>query len=255
MLPGFRFLFAAIMLTLSILVFGLGAAALLRAAHEEFSSNPAWRGAPETTFAQPAETSKPVLAMLRVDTPVADSKPDVAAVTEAPAEPVTATPAAPATAEAEQFAARAPEDPSPPMIPAPEVPAASPTQSEAAAPASADVPAPEARDTTVATIDAPLPESQAAPATPEAASAETVPGPSAATKVATLGGPPVSIETPREDQTTRPVRHARNGLRKRLAHRAAQRRRMAAARTRLTVQMGQQPPGPFAQPTPSYRIR
>src|SRR4029077_8790210 len=43
MLPGFRFLFAAILLSTSILVFGLGAAALLRATHEQFVSNPAWR--------------------------------------------------------------------------------------------------------------------------------------------------------------------------------------------------------------------
>ena len=68
MLPGFRFLFAAIVLSMSILVFGLGAAALLRAAHEEFASTPSWRAAPETDFAQ-AERSRrrPVLAMLRVD--------------------------------------------------------------------------------------------------------------------------------------------------------------------------------------------
>ena len=33
MLPGFRFLLAAILLSASILVFGLGAAALLRATH------------------------------------------------------------------------------------------------------------------------------------------------------------------------------------------------------------------------------
>ena len=48
MLPGFRFLFAAIVLSMSILVFGLGAAALLRAAHEEFASTPAWRAAAGT---------------------------------------------------------------------------------------------------------------------------------------------------------------------------------------------------------------
>ena len=41
MLPGFRFLFAAILLSMSILVFGLGAVALLRAAHEEVASTPA----------------------------------------------------------------------------------------------------------------------------------------------------------------------------------------------------------------------
>jgi hypothetical protein len=66
MLPSFRFLFAAIMLSTSILVFGLGAAALLRTAHEEFASNPFWHAAPETTFAQ-SDGSRPVLAMLRVD--------------------------------------------------------------------------------------------------------------------------------------------------------------------------------------------
>src|SRR5712675_1605873 len=49
MLPGFRFLFVAIMLTLSILICGLGAAALLRVAHEDFASNPSWHAAHETT--------------------------------------------------------------------------------------------------------------------------------------------------------------------------------------------------------------
>src|SRR4030088_1650612 len=71
MLPGFRFLFAAIVLSMSILIFGLGAAALLRAAHEQFASNPSWRAAPETLFAQRGEATRPVLAMLRVDLPVA----------------------------------------------------------------------------------------------------------------------------------------------------------------------------------------
>ena len=70
MLPGFRFLFAAIALSVSILVFGLGAAALLRAAHEEFASNPSWRAAPEQPMiARQSEQAKPVLAMLRFDPP------------------------------------------------------------------------------------------------------------------------------------------------------------------------------------------
>ena len=55
MLPSFRFLFAAIVLSMSILVFGLGAAAMLRTAHEEFASNPFWHRAPETTFPQQGE--------------------------------------------------------------------------------------------------------------------------------------------------------------------------------------------------------
>ena len=50
MLPGFRFLFAAVVLTTSMLIFGLGVAALLRAAHEEFASIPSRRAPPETVF-------------------------------------------------------------------------------------------------------------------------------------------------------------------------------------------------------------
>ena len=70
MLPGFRFLFAAIVLSMSVLVFGLGAATLFRAAHQEFASTPSWRAAPETMFAQQPEVG-PTLAMLRVDAPPA----------------------------------------------------------------------------------------------------------------------------------------------------------------------------------------
>src|SRR4051812_7141160 len=52
MLPGFRFLFAAIVLSMSVLIFGLGAAALLRAAHEQFASIPSRRPPPEPVFAR-----------------------------------------------------------------------------------------------------------------------------------------------------------------------------------------------------------
>ena len=89
MLPGFRFLFAAIMLSMSILVFGLGATALLRTAHEEFSNTPSWQPAAETRFAQQNDAATPVLSMLRVDEPAVAAPaeqrlPDDAA---APAEP------------------------------------------------------------------------------------------------------------------------------------------------------------------------
>lgn len=77
MLPGFRFLFAAIVLTISTLVFGLGAAALLRASHEQFASLPATPSAPAlppiaTADASPNDTT---LALLRVDTPELDAAP------------------------------------------------------------------------------------------------------------------------------------------------------------------------------------
>jgi len=74
MLPGFRFLFGAIVLCFSIMIFGLGAAALFRAAHEEFVSRPSWRAAPGTMlaqqnepFAQQSDSSPAVLALLEVE--------------------------------------------------------------------------------------------------------------------------------------------------------------------------------------------
>jgi hypothetical protein len=106
MLPGLRFLLAAILLAVSILVFGLGAAALLRAAHEEFASNPSWRSPRETRFAQIEETDRPTLAMLRIE-PQADA----AKMSDAPtgsslggvsAPPTAPTAAEPPAAEAEQ---------------------------------------------------------------------------------------------------------------------------------------------------------
>jgi hypothetical protein len=74
MLPGFRFLFGAIVLCFSMMVFGLGAAALFRAAHEEFASRPSWRATPGTMlaqqnepFAQRSDSSITVLALLEVE--------------------------------------------------------------------------------------------------------------------------------------------------------------------------------------------
>ena len=72
MLPGFRFLFTAIVLSMSILIFGLGAAALLRAAHEEFANLPSRRATPEPMFARLNDDPPPTLALLRVDPPVAE---------------------------------------------------------------------------------------------------------------------------------------------------------------------------------------
>ncbi|HSZ96112.1 MAG TPA: hypothetical protein VK767_07345, partial [Bradyrhizobium sp.] len=85
MLPGFRFLFAAIMLSMSLLVFGLGAAALLRAAHESFASNSSWRAAPEVPFAQHPDTTMPVLATLRVEPPAMEKLNDEVTIVAAPA--------------------------------------------------------------------------------------------------------------------------------------------------------------------------
>ena len=97
MLPGFRFLLAAIVLSISLLIFGLGAAALLRAAHEEFASIPSRRALPETLFAQ-RDDAGPTLALARIEpsaadqraamaTELSDSVPDQAAIVSAPPEP------------------------------------------------------------------------------------------------------------------------------------------------------------------------
>lgn len=68
MLPGFRILIATIVLSASVLIFGLGAAALLRSAHEEFVGIPAWRAA-QQPMAPAFDSNRPTLALLRVDPP------------------------------------------------------------------------------------------------------------------------------------------------------------------------------------------
>ena len=87
MLPGFRFLFAAIILSMSVLVFGLGAAALLRAAHEQFASIPSRRATPEPVFAQHNEPPMPTLALLRFEPPVIEKAPDTVPDNAGPLQP------------------------------------------------------------------------------------------------------------------------------------------------------------------------
>ena len=72
MLPGFRFLFAAVVLSMSTLIFGIGAAALLRSAHEKFVSLPT--RPQEQVFALQVDAARPMLAMLGVDAPAPDQK-------------------------------------------------------------------------------------------------------------------------------------------------------------------------------------
>src|SRR6202048_2205297 len=262
MLPGFRFLFAAIVLSMSILVCGRGAAALLRAAHEEFATNPSWRAAPEATFAQPSEATKPVLAMLRAEPPGAEQKkPDKVRAAAAPAEPATivSAPAEPAASpsprpEPERVAALKSEDSPPQETAKPEIPVSeNPAQGEAA-PAQADAPAP-ADETKIAASDqvsSPAqilePANEAAPAAPEQISAPASPDVDlASTKIATLGGPPVTIEAspPARAATAEPDTSV---MKKRLQARRAAHRRRIALRARMARQAPAQPADPFAQP-------
>lgn len=308
MLPGFRFLFAAIALSVSILIFGLGAAALLRAAHEEFASNPTWRAAPEPRFAQQSEPSQPVLAVLRVEPqPSAQTAPDpqfadVPASLPSPQSDVPAAPAEPEAAvapapEAEKVAALTTQDASPLPEPAKTDPPSpeGPMASDAA-------PAP-AEETKVATAEeAKLTAIDASPGEPEAAKASTdkastdkpetdnaepdnadiaksEPAKSepakpefavappmaaidpAATRVATLGGPPVATETgtPKKDagenteqslEKARLHAQARARARRRLAARArlARQQQAAAQQQPLSALFGQPGPTPARMP-------
>ncbi|WGR95701.1 hypothetical protein MTX20_18410 [Bradyrhizobium sp. ISRA435] len=109
-------MFAAIVLATSLLVFGLGAAALFRAAHEEFASIPARQAPPEPQFAQP-----PVLAMMRVDPPADAPLTDkVTADSPSPSIPAASEPTAPAepppAAEPEKVAAVKAADDLPPRL-------------------------------------------------------------------------------------------------------------------------------------------
>ena len=71
MLPGFRILFAIVLLSVSLLIFGLGAAAFLRSAHENIASAPLWKPIEAPVIARmdsgQANHAPPTLAMLRVE--------------------------------------------------------------------------------------------------------------------------------------------------------------------------------------------
>jgi len=168
MLPGFRFLLAAILVSTSVLVFGLGATSLLRATHEQYVSNPSWRNGPqEQVFAQSPEPAQPVLAALRVEpvAPVANEMP-LAMPDQVPSIGQPAVETGPEQMAAVTLQVKAQPEPQPALQvaavapvaetrpPAVEAPAAEPARSEAVAPAPTDTLTPA--DTT-ASIAAPTP--------------------------------------------------------------------------------------------------
>ncbi len=246
MLPGFRFLFGAIVLSMSLLIFGLGAAALLRAAHEEFASIPARRAPPEIMFAQQSD-ARPTLAILRVEPSETDRKilnppaaDDVAIAAPAIEQPATASAALeqPA-AEADKIAA--PADGATPAEISPRSEPAKPDVSTADIPAQAETAAAapsRAVDTKVAAIAEVTP---AAAAAPEQASAPIDDSTRIAeTKIATLGGPPVTIETQALPKIAPAV------VKKQVKH--TFKRRRIVRRAPVTLQASQKPADPFAQP-------
>jgi hypothetical protein len=250
MLPGFRFLFAAIVLSMSILVFGLGAAALLRAAHEEFANLPSRRAPPEPVFARLNDDPMPSLALLRVDLPVAE-KPldDVRAAATPEIAPDIVTPLETAAeerpAEPERVAALSPQEAVPAKAPAPATEALAETP---AAPVGTEAPIADA-DVKVAAIAETLAPPVAAVSAPAQPAPDALEGNAAATRIATLGGPAVIVD---ERTSATPDRSA---VRKRALQRAREQRRIALARrarlareAALTLQ--QQQPNPFA-PAPA----
>jgi hypothetical protein len=275
MLPGFRFLFAAVVLSMSILVFGFGAAALLRTAHEEFANTPSWQPAPETRFAQtpaaPQPATQPVLAMLRVDDPPKDA-PKQATNTDQPAANGTVTIGAtdqPAVAvehgsQPDKIAALRPADSTPPETAKPDTPTSEAAATESApqveaAPAAADAPAtPDDATKLAATEPAPAPAGEAAPTPPADAVAAAPEQPNApsdvqantiSTRIATLGGPPVTIAPPAAKAAS--AKSDTSAVKKRQHARSELRRRRNAARARLAKQT--QTLDAFGQPTTTAR--
>jgi hypothetical protein len=253
MLPGFRFLFAAIVLSMSVLIFGLGAAALLRSAHEEFASLPSRRAPAEQVFTRPSDPPVPTtLALLRFDPPVLDNKPPENSPAAAASEPV--TPAEPvadaASAEPEKLAALKPEEPMPVAAAKPEIPAEDTTASTPVMPAEATPPIVTEEVKVAAMAETPEPApTAAAPATDR----PSLEGNLAATKIATLGGPAVTIEEKTAASTSEEAKADRSAARKRNAQRARERRRVAARRARLAAARhaaataAQQQANPFGQ--------
>jgi cytoskeletal protein RodZ len=202
MLPGLRFLFAAIVLSISMLVFGLGAAALLRAAHEEFASIPSRRAPPETMFAQRGQ-AQPTLALVRIEAPEADQKTATQTasdnVEDQPA--IDLVPAEPEKAAAEPDKIAALTDAAMPLENSPSSDAPNPEAStseipvQAETPAQADTPSPAAETKRAAIAEVTAEPDRATVTAPDQAATFIDDSTRIAeTRIATLGGPPVTIE-------------------------------------------------------------
>jgi hypothetical protein len=269
MLPGFRFLLAAILLCISILVFGLGAAALLRTAHEEFAQNPSWRASPEPRFAQAEPPAKTVLAMLRVEPTATEIKTQPKTATDAPintlpAEPRVTPSEAPAitssVADEDRAAAPHAQESSTPVeiakaeasseqTPASEQ-TSTPASEQTSIPAEETVPAstasvtdkPAAADTKIAAIEQASPAASEQPAATEPVTAPAAPEPDpAVTKVATLGDRPIAIEPDAQIEKETAAEQEREEAKKRTRAEHARERRLAARRMHLARQRPARP--------------
>lgn len=92
MLPGFRLVVATVALAISLVVFGLGAAALLRASHEQFAALPPAQAPRDPMLAREPEARQATLALLRVEMMAEQS--EAAKIPPEPAEEATPSPVA-----------------------------------------------------------------------------------------------------------------------------------------------------------------
>jgi hypothetical protein len=250
MLPGLRFLFAAIVLSIAMLVFGLGAAALLRAAHQEFASIPSRRAPPETMFAQRSQ-AEPTLALVRIEAPEADQKaatPTADNMQDQPA--IDSVPPEPDQPAAETDKIAALTDAAIPLENSPSSDAPNPDAStsgipvQVETPAQADTPSPAA-ETKLAAIAVVTAEPDRATATaPDQAATPPIDDSTrvAETRIATLGGPPVTIEP----QT--PSKRATALVKKPVQARHVVKRRKIVQPARIARPAPQRPANPFGTP-------
>lgn len=255
MLPGFRFLISTVLLSVSVVVFGLGASALLRAAREDLVSRPLSWEAPEAVVARERDTRKLTLAMLRVET-IADQDSNVermiavaraAEQAAASTADVAAMPPVPEAAATAEVAAMAPAETSRPA-PGPGTPV-SVAAVEPAAAGVAEVPVslpPSSPRTTVQA--APADVTVVALSDPAAASAEVATTASARGENAAVNKPGRKAEAgpAAKPAASRPAKsRADAGKRERARHAAALRRRVVQQGVSLQPRMAQ-PGNPFA---------
>jgi hypothetical protein len=223
------------------------------AAEEKAPDQPATTVTPAE---QPSATSAEPETATKSAEPEVTATPSEPEVTAAPAESEITPPAEP-----EKTAALQPENSSPPETAKPDMPVAeSPPQQElvqaqAAAPAVADEPKTMTSALETASEQVSPAASEAAPAAPEQAGQ---PAPAdlgiASAKIATLGGPPVTIETaPAAKRTV--AKHEKSNIRKRVEARRKARHRRLALRARIAQQLSQQAPDPFGQQFTAARRR
>jgi hypothetical protein len=273
MLPGFRFLFTAVVLSMSVLVFGLGAAALLRAAHEQFASIPSWHAAPEASLALQTETQRPVLSMLRVQEPATAEQPLSEAVPSANAaasEPGEQAAVATPPSELERVPALEPQQ----TLASPanldreisQAPARDPESTDEIAPVdeAANVATPDSSDETgnasSAQNAAELPPANetVAPVASVAASSQTTPPVSPPMKIATLDSSSIALDTQAlaravvakldPVEVRKRLRARRAALRRRLAERARREQLAAQAAQQAAQQVANPFVPPFGQP-------